>query len=51
MHRNRANGYAYKANKLEGFQMRTLNEAAIDKIVAACNGDLRGALQALLLAI
>mgnify|MGYP001154650214 CR=1 FL=1 len=29
--------------------MRTLNEAAIDKIVAACNGDLRGALQALLL--
>jgi len=29
--------------------MRTLNEAAIDKIVLACNGDLRGALQALLL--
>ena len=29
--------------------MRTLNEAAIDKIVAACNGDLRGALKALLL--
>lgn len=29
--------------------MRTLNDAAIDKIVAACNGDLRGALQALLL--
>ena len=29
--------------------MRTLNEAAIDKIVAACDGDLRGALQALLL--
>ena len=29
--------------------MRTLNEAAIDKIVATCNGDLRGALKALLL--
>lgn len=29
--------------------MRILNEAAIDKIVAACNGDLRGALKALLL--
>lgn len=29
--------------------MRTLNEAAIDEIVAACNGDLRGALRALLL--
>ena len=29
--------------------MRTLNEAAIDKIVAACDGDLRGALKALLL--
>ncbi len=29
--------------------MRTLNEAAIDQIVAACNGDLRGALRALLL--
>ena len=29
--------------------MRTLNEAAIDKIVATCNGDLRGALRALLL--
>ena len=29
--------------------MRTLNEAAIDRIVAACNGDLRGALKALLL--
>jgi hypothetical protein len=29
--------------------MRTLNETAIDEIVAACNGDLRGALQALLL--
>jgi hypothetical protein len=29
--------------------MRTLNEAAIDRIVADCNGDLRGALQALLL--
>ena len=29
--------------------MRTLNEAAIDKIVAACDGDLRGALRALLL--
>ena len=29
--------------------MRTLNEAAIDQIVAACNGDLRGALKALLL--
>ena len=29
--------------------MRTLNEAAIDKIVATCDGDLRGALQALLL--
>ncbi len=25
------------------------NEAAIDKIVASCNGDLRGALKALLL--
>jgi hypothetical protein len=29
--------------------MRTLSEAAIDKIVATCNGDLRGALKALLL--
>lgn len=29
--------------------MRTLNEAAIDQIVAACNGDLRGALKALLI--
>jgi hypothetical protein len=29
--------------------MRTLNEAAIDKIVATCDGDLRGALRALLL--
>ncbi len=29
--------------------MRTLSEAAIDKIVAACDGDLRGALKALLL--
>ena len=29
--------------------MRTLNEAAIDKIVATCGGDLRGALKALLL--
>lgn len=29
--------------------MRTLNEAAIDKIVATCDGDLRGALMALLL--
>ena len=29
--------------------MRTLNEATIDRIVAACNGDLRGALKALLL--
>jgi len=29
--------------------MRTLNEAAIDKIVTAYNGDLRGALKALLL--
>lgn len=29
--------------------MRTLNEVAIDRIVAACNGDLRGALKALLL--
>jgi len=29
--------------------MRTLNEAAIDRIVATCNGDLRGALKALLL--
>lgn len=29
--------------------MRTLNDTAIDEIVAACNGDLRGALQALLL--
>jgi hypothetical protein len=25
------------------------NEAAIDEIVASCNGDMRGALQALLL--
>ena len=29
--------------------MRTLNEATIDRIVASCNGDLRGALKALLL--
>ena len=29
--------------------MRTLSEAAIDKIVETCNGDLRGALKALLL--
>jgi hypothetical protein len=29
--------------------MRTLNDAAIDKIVATCDGDLRGALRALLL--
>jgi hypothetical protein len=29
--------------------MRTLSEAAIDKIVATCDGDLRGALRALLL--
>lgn len=29
--------------------MRILNEAAIDQIVSACNGDLRGALRALLL--
>jgi hypothetical protein len=29
--------------------MRTLNDTAIDEIVAACNGDLRGALRALLL--
>jgi hypothetical protein len=27
----------------------TANEAAIDEIVASCNGDIRGALQALLL--
>lgn len=26
-----------------------MNEAAIDRIVAACNGDLRGAVKALLL--
>ena len=29
--------------------VRTLSEATIDKIVATCNGDLRGALMALLL--
>ena len=29
--------------------MRTLSEATIDKIVATCGGDLRGALKALLL--
>ena len=29
--------------------VRTLSEATIDKIVATCNGDLRGALRALLL--
>ena len=29
--------------------MRTLSEATIDKIVATCGGDLRGALMALLL--
>ena len=27
----------------------TANEAAIDQIVASCNGDMRGALKALLL--
>ena len=29
--------------------MTNLNEATIDRIVAACNGDLRGAVKALLL--
>jgi hypothetical protein len=29
--------------------MTRLNETAIDEIVARCNGDIRGALQALLL--
>ena len=29
--------------------MSGANEAAIDRIVASCNGDLRGALKALLL--
>lgn len=29
--------------------LNNLSEAAIDRIVAACNGDLRGAVKALLL--
>jgi hypothetical protein len=29
--------------------INNLNEATIDRIVAACNGDLRGAVKALLL--
>jgi hypothetical protein len=29
--------------------INNLNEAVIDRIVAACNGDLRGAVKALLL--
>jgi hypothetical protein len=36
--------------KIGGFSMNTRpNEAAIDEIVASCNGDIRGALRALLL--
>ena len=35
--------------KEEGLMSIGANEAAIDKIVASCNGDLRGALKALLL--
>jgi hypothetical protein len=36
--------------KIGGFSMNSRpNEAAIDEIVASCNGDIRGALRALLL--
>ena len=36
--------------QLEDFSMNSRpNEAAIDRIVASCNGDLHGALKALLL--
>jgi hypothetical protein len=36
--------------KVEGFSMTSKpKEAAIDQIVASCNGDIRGALKALLL--
>jgi hypothetical protein len=38
------------SRKIEGSEMLSKsNEAAIDQIVASCNGDIRGALKALLL--
>ena len=49
MHRNEAARQGVDVKISGGISMRTLNEAAIDQIVAACNGDLRGALRALLL--
>jgi hypothetical protein len=46
--RGRSIGYPYVS--IGGFSMTYgLNEAVIDEIVASCNGDLRGALRALLL--
>jgi hypothetical protein len=50
IHRNAARAPRFSYGTIGGFFMTSRpNEAAIDEIVASCNGDMRGALQALLL--
>jgi hypothetical protein len=50
IHSNPRDAKALSHRQLEGFSMTSRpNEAAIDEIVASCNGDIRGALRALLL--
>jgi hypothetical protein len=50
IHRNAVRGAeVYRAASLESSMTSIPNDTAIDEIVASCNGDIRGALRALLL--
>jgi hypothetical protein len=50
IHSNARGAKALSHRQFGGFSMTsTPNEAAIDEIVASCDGDIRGALRALLL--
>jgi hypothetical protein len=50
IHSNAGDAKALSHREIGGFSMTSRpNEAAIDEIVASCNGDMRGALKALLL--